>query len=160
MSDDNLINFQRLQIAQLHTNAATAASNAAMSSIAASQANHNLQNIQEQVRALQSQVEFYKYLFAQPMHVIAANNKDFKKAYESQQELLADWMVSQKSFKELAIQLGSKMRIEKEDVIRLGLKGELDVLNSANNLAHNTNADNSETIRPFVEKFKEKLKNI
>jgi hypothetical protein len=121
MSDDNLINFQRLQITQLHTNAATAVSNAAMSSIAASHANNNLQNIQEQVRALQSQVEFYKYFLAQPLHVIAAKNNDFKKTYEIQQELLATWMVSQRAFKELAIEFGLVAGKTREEIIDQGI---------------------------------------
>jgi multidrug resistance efflux pump len=159
MPDDNLINFQRVQIAQLHTNAATAVSNAAMSGIAASHANHNLQNIQEQVQALQSQVEFYEALLAQPLHVIASRNKNFKKNYEVQQELLADWMVSQKSFKELAIQLGLKIGMKKEDVILQGQKGQLSVLSGANDPAHNTSADNSSFIKPYIEKLRDKLKN-
>lgn len=43
-------------------------------------------------------------------------------------ELLADWMVSQKAFKELAIQFGIEKGLTPTEVHQMGLNKELDVL--------------------------------
>ena len=55
------------------------------------------------------EAEYYQKLLTKPMAEIAQANRSFKEAYEAQMELLADWMVSQKALKELAIQFGIEM---------------------------------------------------
>ena len=80
-------------------------------------------------------------LLAQPMREIAKQNDDFKKTYKNEMEFLADWMVSQKAFKELAIQYGNKFGIQPEEVIAQGKSLKQHVLKGENNPSHNTNAD-------------------
>ena len=97
-------------------------------------------------RLLQQEVEYYKHLLSQPMQVIAEHNGDFKKTYEEQQTLLADWMVSQKAFKELAIQFGAEKGLDPNEVIEMGLDKEIDVLENKNESSNKTNfSDSSHT---------------
>ena len=44
-------------------------------------------------------------LLAKPMAEIAAKNGRFRETYDKQQEMLADWIVSQRAFKELAMSM-------------------------------------------------------
>ena len=94
-----------------------------------------------QKKAMQAEIEHYKKLLAQPMREIAKQNDDFKKTYKKEMEFLADWMVSQKAFKELAIQYGNKFGIQPEEVIAQGKSLKQHVLKGENNPSHNTNAD-------------------
>ena len=92
-------------------------------------------------RKLYNKVLEFKKLLAQPMREIAKQNDDFKKTYKNEMEFLADWMVSQKAFKELAIQYGNKFGIQPEEVIAQGKSLKQHVLKGENNPSHNTNAD-------------------
>jgi hypothetical protein len=162
MSQDVLINGQRLQAAQLHRNIATAVGNEALSGVAASQANNRAQNLQENVNDLYSQVDhlkkevqYYQNLLAKPMHEIANQNENFKKTYELQQELLANWMVSQRAFKELAIDLGLELGKSKEEVIAEGMAERINVIE--NNTQHDNNMGDDFYVKPYVDKIKSKL---
>jgi hypothetical protein len=84
-------------------------------------------------------------------------NLKLKSEQESQMVLLADWMVSQKAFKELAIQYGLNQGLSIEEVLTQGKKKELDVLDSKHDAAHNTNANNSSVIKPRISHLKEKI---
>ena len=97
--------------------------------------------IVDKYNALLAEMETLKKLLAQPMLEIAKQNDDFKKTYKKEREFLADWMVSQKAFKELAIQYGNKFGIQPEEVIAQGISLKQHVLKGENNPSHNTNAD-------------------
>ncbi len=103
-------------------------------------------NIAHHNRILKQEVEYYKQLLSQPMQVIAEHNGDFKKTYEEQQTLLADWMVSQKAFKELAVQFGAEKGYTTEQVIEMGLDKKIDVLEDKNDPSHNTNVGDATLI--------------
>lgn len=122
----------------------------------AQEAQKETENWQQAAAMAKREADFYKNLLSQPMHVIAANNEDFKKTYNLQQELLADWMVSQKAFKELAVDLGLELGQTKEAILQAGLNNEEKVLN--NNTKHKNNAEDSNIIKPHIEKLKNKLK--
>ncbi len=98
----------------------------------------------------------YENLLAQPMHVIAGQNESFKETYEIQQTLLADWMVSQKAFKELAIQFGLEKGLEPQEVIEMGLDKEIDVLEDKHNQSHKTNFSDSTHSEDRRENLKDK----
>ena len=104
------------------------------------------------------EAEYYKKLLAKPMDEIAKANRSFKETYEAQMELLADWMVSQKAFKELAIQFGIEKGLTPDEVIEMGKNKEIDVLENKHDVSHNTNVGDSVYIGPRVEKLKNKLK--
>ena len=115
-------------------------------------------NAQSNVRRRQQaevEVAYYKDLLSKPMHEIAVENEDFKKAYVLQQQLLADWMVSQKAFKELAIDLGLQLGKTKEEILEQGVANKEKVLN--NTTKHNSNAEDSKIISPHIEALKNKI---
>ena len=103
--------------------------------------------------------EYYQKLLTKPMAEIAQANRSFKETYEAQMDLLAEWMVSQKAFKELAIQFGIEKGLTSDEVIKMGLDKEIDVLENRHDVSHNTNVGDSVYIGPRVEKLKNKLKN-
>lgn len=102
----------------------------------------------EKIKKLEQQVEYYRQLLCKPLSAIAENNDNFKKNYEEQMETMADWMVSQKAFKELAIEFGLEKGLKLEGIIQMGNKKELDVLNNKHDPSHNTNVGDSTIIGP------------
>ena len=111
----------------------------------------------KKVKNLEEEVIFYKNLLAKPMIEIANKNENFKETYKIQQEFLASWMVSQKSFKELAINFGIQLGKTKEDVIQEGTENRNLVLN--NKTKHGNDVGGSEIITPnIVEALKHKMK--
>ena len=117
------------------------------------------EELREHNAILQHDNEYYSRLLAKPMAEIAAENHKFKETYEKQMELLADWMVSQKAFKELAIQFGIEKGLTPDEVIEMGKNKEIDVLENKHDVSHNTNVGDSVYIGPRVEKLKSKIKN-
>ncbi len=107
-----------------------------------------------QIREEESQK--YESLLAQPMHIIAQQNSNFKETYEEQQTILADWMVSQKAFKELAIQFGADKGLSQEQVWEMGQDKAIDVLQDKHDPTHNTNVGDSTIIGPRREVLLEK----
>jgi hypothetical protein len=98
----------------------------------------------------------YEALLSKPMHVIAEKNKNFKETYEQQQTILADWMVSQKAFKEVAIQFGKEKGLSPDEVIEMGLDKDVDVLQDKHDPSHRTNVGDSTIIGPRREALLEK----
>jgi chromosome segregation ATPase len=110
--------------------------------------NSQINQQDEKIKKLEQQVEYYRQLLCKPLGVIAENNDNFKKNYEEQMETMADWMVSQKAFKELAIEFGLEKGLKLEGIIQMGNKKELDVLNDKHDPSHNTNVGDSTIIGP------------
>ena len=104
------------------------------------------------------EAEYYKKLLAKPMAEIAQANRSFKETYEKQMELLADWMVSQKAFKELAILFGIEKGLTPDEIRDMGIKKESDVLLNNNNPSHKTNSSDLTTMQEEVNRLKLKAK--
>ena len=104
------------------------------------------------------EAEYYQKLLTKPMAEIAQANRSFKEAYEAQMELLADWMVSQKAFKELAIQFGIEKGLTPDEIRDMGIKKRSDVLLNNNNPSHKTNSSDLTTMQEEVNKLKLKAK--
>ena len=104
------------------------------------------------------EAEYYQKLLAKPMDEIAKANRSFKETYEAQMELLADWMVSQKAFKELAIQFGVEKGLTPDEIRDMGIKKESDVLLNNNNPSHKTNSSDLTTMQEEVNRLKLKAK--
>ena len=104
------------------------------------------------------EAEYYQKLLAKPMDEIAKANRSFKETYEAQMELLADWMVSQKAFKELAIQFGIEKGLTPDEIRDMGIKKKSDVLLNNNNPSHKTNSSDLTTMQEEVNKLKLKAK--
>lgn len=118
-------------------------------------------DLEQSISILQKEVLRLNNLLNQPLVEIAKQHSGFAKKYEEQIEILTEWMVSQKGYKELAIEFGLEKGLSLEDIISQGKKKEIDVLDSKNDSNHNTNANLSKTISPRINKLKEKhLANI
>lgn len=102
----------------------------------------------EKNKKLKQEIEVYRQLLCKPLGVIAENSDNFKKNYEELMQIMADWMVSQKAFKELAIEFGLEKGLKLEGIIQMGNKKELDVLNDKHDPSHNTNVGDSTIIGP------------
>ena len=109
---------------------------------------NQIQNIelQNKIEELEEEVDEYRKLLCKPMLEIANQNRNFKATYEAQMQIMADWMVSQKAFKELAIQFGFDKGLSPEKVIEMGYDAEIDVLENKHDPSHNTNAGTDENI--------------
>ena len=81
--------------------------------IAKQNADMAIQNAEIAIKYVK-EAAYYKQLLSKPMEEIAAQNGDFKATFEKQQEIIADWIVSQKAFRELAIDLGEEFGVSKE----------------------------------------------
>lgn len=107
------------------------------------QAREAKKDLTEANKELKKENEFLKALLARPMAEIAAVNNSFKETYEKQQETLGTWMVSQRAFKEIAIQLGLEAGKTKEEIISLEKETRKTVLD--NETEHGNNFIQKET---------------
>lgn len=78
--------------------------------------------------------------------------------YEVQNNL-AQWMVSQKAFKETAIQIGLATGLRIEDIMCKSKSLQLDVLENKNNPFHGTNAKDSKFLESNIDFLKTKIFN-
>lgn len=62
------------------------------------------------------QANEFRSLLSRPMKEIADMSGDFKKAYEVQQQMLAEWIMGQKAYKETAMQLGMALDMTPDQV--------------------------------------------
>lgn len=120
------------------------------------QAEAKLEESFKRIQQAEKEVLYYKDLLSKPMHEIANKNENFKNTYVLQQQLLADWMVSQKGFKELAVDLGLQLGKTKEEILEQGVANKEKILN--NTTKHNNNAEDSKIISPHIEALKNKIK--
>lgn len=131
--------------------------------IAMNEAHHNaLKVIELEIanRSKSTDVNILRDKLAQANRTIEAQKltlSQYVQKSKEQQEVLAGWMLSQKAFKELAIQFGGQIGVEVEEVYEMGLDKEIDVLESKHDPKHNTNSDNSTIISAHAEKLKEKF---
>ena len=109
-------------------------------------------------------IDYYRQLLSKPMEEIAAANGDFKATFEKQQEIIADWIVSQKAFRELAYEFGEKLGLSQDEIVGHVREAKKDVL--TNNTKHSNNAEkhtsesfvalNEKTIELEKEKLRQK----
>lgn len=107
----------------------------------ASDLDDQLQRQAEQSREIESDYYMLFNLLKQPMHVIAERNGYFAQTYDASQQELAKLKLSELAFLELAIQLGSKIGMSPQAVLRKGTRMRTDVLQNRNPKDHHTNAN-------------------
>jgi hypothetical protein len=117
------------------------------------QKDEELAKIKKKLYNAQDDLEEYKQLLCKPMLEIAQQNGNFKETYDKQMQIMADWMVSQKAFKELAIQFGFDKGLKPDQVIEMGLDKKIDVLENKHDESHNTNVGDSVIIGPHREQL-------
>jgi hypothetical protein len=107
---------------------------------------------------LHAQIRNYKELLSKPMEEIAAANGDFKATFEKQQEIIADWIVSQKAFRELAYEFGEKLGLSQDEVRAQVKDKKKDVLNNTTKYGNNASSsiNQFELSESTIQKQKEK----
>lgn len=102
----------------------------------AKSAQYDIQALRGNLRAANRTIEAQKLTI----------NQFARKAKENE-EVLADWIASQKAFKELAIQFGIEKGMAVEEIIEMGLDKQIDVLEDKNDPTHNTHMNTTPEIR-------------
>jgi hypothetical protein len=100
-----------------------------------------LRKAKDEITRLQQENEAYKNLLSRPMKEIAEISGDFKKTYDMQQQLLAEWIMGQKAYRETAMQLGMALDMTPEQVQKVAAPNYTAVLE--NRTQHGNNADES-----------------
>jgi len=96
---------------------------------------------EQATQVAQQEVESYKQLLASPLHEIAKANGSFKQTYDAQQQLLAEWIMGQKAFKETAMQLGIQVGKTPEEIQQIATQNANAVLE--NRTEHGNNSTTS-----------------
>ncbi|RSK77886.1 hypothetical protein EJ774_21265 [Pandoraea apista] len=109
-SDDEIeIAQKNAQIEDQNLRASFAAGDLAFSQ------SHNA-TLEEEIEDLKREVDRLNTLLGSPLHVIADKHQKFRASYMQQQETMANWMVSQQAFKNLAYQLADELGLSDEEV--------------------------------------------
>jgi hypothetical protein len=124
----------------------------------AEQAHLNIKKNQEQVELIyESSNNLSRAIKAEKKLKEVEKDLDYFKSklhtYKNERELMADWMVSQKAFKELAIRFGFEKKLTTEEVIQQAEEIKIEVLDNKNEESHKTNADTE-----FLEHHKENVR--
>lgn len=84
------------------------------------------------------QADEFRSLLSRPMKEIADMSGDFKKAYELQQQMLAEWIMGQKAYKETAMQLGMEIGKSPEEIQQLATQNANAVLENRTEYGNNS----------------------
>ncbi|WP_254226149.1 hypothetical protein [Burkholderia multivorans] len=82
----------------------------------------------KEAKRFEQERDFYKDLLSKPFAEIAAQDGRFRETYEKQQEMLADWIASQRAFRELAMKYGKLAGKTPEEIKAEGLATEAIIL--------------------------------
>lgn len=97
-----------------------------------------------EILALKNKIKSYEELLSRPMKEIAQANDDFKKTYNQQQHMLAEWIMGQKAYRETAMQLGMSLDLTTEQVQKMAAPNYTAVLE--NRTQHGNDASSSSTL--------------
>ncbi|WP_374555174.1 hypothetical protein [Aquitalea pelogenes] len=98
---------------------------------------------------LKNKVKEYEDLLSRPMKDIAQKHSGFKKTYDMQQQMLAEWIMGQKAYRETAMQLGMALNMTPEQVQKLAAPNYTAVLE--NRTQHGNDASSSPTLATHAE---------
>lgn len=91
--------------------------------------------------------EEYEELLAKPMAAIAAKDGRFRETYEKQQELLADWIVSQRAFKEMAMKYGALAGKTPEQINAEGMAAKEIIIEGQSQFGNNVNEETKVAVK-------------
>lgn len=94
-------------------------------------------NIASEIIALKNKVKEYEDLLSRPMKEIAQASGSFKKTYDMEQESMANWILSQRAFKETAMLVGIASGKSPEEIIQMAEEQKNTVLNNQSELGNN-----------------------
>ncbi len=99
--------------------------------------------------AYKKEADAFRGLLSKPMKEIADMSGDFKKTYELQQQMLAEWIMGQKAYKETAMQLGMQVGKSPEEILQMATQNANAVLE--NRTQHGNNSTTSPTLASYTE---------
>jgi hypothetical protein len=100
---------------------------------------YQVRKLKKDLAAKENENEAYKNLLSRPMKEIAEVSGDFKKTYEVQQQLLAEWIMGQKAYRETAMQLGMALDMTPEQVQKVAAPNYTAVLENKTNFGNDGN---------------------
>lgn len=107
-----------------------------------------IKNATDEILALKNRNQELENLLSRPLKQIAQEHPAFKNNYEAlieaQNEILADWILGQKAYKETAIQLGIQVGKTPEEIKKIASQNVNAVLE--NKTEHGNNASSSKTL--------------
>lgn len=103
--------------------------------------------LEAELRESKKEVQVHRALLSRPMKEIADASGDFKKTYEIQQQMLAEWIMGQKAYKETAMQLGIEVGKSADEIQRLTTQNANAVLENR------TDHSNNSTTSPLLAEY-------
>lgn len=77
---------------------------------------------------LEGELNFYKKLVAMNPATVADYSPEFKKEYMRECDLLSEWMMAQKGFKDIANKFGEKLGYSEQEVRKMAMTSGIDVM--------------------------------
>jgi len=116
-----------------------------------------MKNAAAQIVELKNKNKKLEELLSRPLKEIAQEHAEFKENYdiliEAQKEIIADWILSQKAYKETAMILGIQVGKTPEEVKKMAEINEDVVLNNKSNIDNGNNAASSKTLSNHASKI-------
>lgn len=103
-----------------------------------------IDRLEAEAKNLKEENRMYKELLSRPMREIAEVSGAFRKTYFEQQQLLAEWIMGQKAYKETAMQLGMALDMTPDQVQNVAAPNYTAVLE--NRTQHGNNGSASPTL--------------
>jgi len=113
-----------------------------------------LKKAADEIIALKNRNQELENLLSRPLKQIAQEHPEFKKNYdvvisaykEAQDEILAGWILSQKAYKETAMQIGIEVGKTPQEIKEIANKNEEVVLNNQSEIDSGNNASTSKIL--------------
>ncbi|MDM8356177.1 hypothetical protein [Pandoraea communis] len=102
-----------------------------------------IQGLREENEDLRREIEElrdYEELLSKPMKEIAQHHGGFRQAYEAQQKLISNWIVSQRAFKEVAMKYGIQAGKTREEIQAEGVAAKETILTDQSQFGNNLEA--------------------
>lgn len=77
---------------------------------------------------VEAELEFHKNLIATNPATVADYSPEFKKEYMRERDILANWMMSQKGFKDIANKFGEKLGYSEQEVQKMAINRGIEVM--------------------------------
>lgn len=77
---------------------------------------------------VEAELEFHKDLISTNPATVADYSPEFKKEYMRQCDLLSEWMMSQKGFKDIANKFGEKLGINEQEVRKMAMVSGIEIM--------------------------------
>lgn len=85
-------------------------------------------NVTAQLRRAENELTFHKNLIATNPATVANHSPEFKKEYMRECDLLSEWMMSQKGFKDIANKFGEKLGYSEQEVRKMATTSGIDIM--------------------------------